>query len=260
MPLKTLHVLLNQMNCLKFPGRSTAVILFLFSVQSVMAQFYNSNDFSEYDSLVSWSQGYYGIDDELVNGFVYALPDPTIQGHPYLYNKWEEGTLFIHGKMFRKIPSKYDLVKDEMVIKVRTGENIERILSVSKQQVDSILLDNALFVNSRYFFQEETEPAFYHVIFSGNLSLVKKYEKRFIGIYNSSAPGGKFSDLKSKILLFNGEQFISVDSKKSFIRYFGKSRKKEITHFLRQNKINYKNATSGQLVILINFCSQNLHQ
>lgn len=248
------------MNGLKLTVKSSAVILFLFlySVQPVVAQFYKSKEFSDFDSLVSYSQSYYGIDDELVNGFVYAIPNPVIQGHPYLDDKWEEGTFFIQGKIFRKIPSKYDLVQDDVVIKVKTGKNTERILSVSKQQVDSLLLNNVLFVNSRYFFQKKTDPAFYHVVFPGNLSLVKKYEKRFIGIYNSSAPRGKFSDVKSSILLFNGKQFISADSKKSFVRYFGKSRKKEITHFFRQNNMAYKNATSAQLVELMNFCTQNL--
>lgn len=250
------------MNCLKLIKKPTTVIFFLFiySIQSVVSQSYDSKDLSEFDSLVPYSQSYYGIDDELVNGFVYALPDPMIQGHPFLDDNWEEGTLFIHGKTFQKIPSKYDLVQDDIVIRVEIGENTERIISVSKQQVDSLFLNKALFVHSRYFFQEKTAPAFYHVVFSGELSLVKIYEKRFIGIYNSSAPRGKFSDVKSSTFLFDGEQFIPADSKKSFIRYFGKSRKKEITHFIRQNNMKYKNATSAQLVELMNFCTQNIHQ
>jgi hypothetical protein len=236
------------------------LLLFSFSVQIVLAQNFSSRRISELDSLIFFSQNYYGINDELVNGFVYALPDPMIEGHPYLNENWVEGKLFIHGKVFQNIPVKYDLVQDEMVIKVKNTENTERIIAMSKKQVDSLVLNNALFVNSRILTEENSGPSFYEVVFPGQLSLVKKYEKRFIGLYNSSTPRGKFSDLNSGIMLFNGKQFVPVDSKKSFIRYFGDSRKKEITHYFRENKINYRKATSAQLVDLMQFCTQNLQQ
>ena len=148
------------MNCFNKINKPLILLFLLYVLfhQSVIAQYNNFDESSKLDSLISYSQNYYGINDELVNGFVYALPDPGIQGHPYLNDKWEEGTFFIHGKTFQKILSKYDLVQDDIVIRVETNENTERIISVSKQQVDSLFLNKALFVNSRYFFQEKTAP------------------------------------------------------------------------------------------------------
>lgn len=250
------------MKCSLSTKKPIILILFLlsFSVQIVLAQNFSSRRISELDSLISFSQNYYGINDELVNGVVYALPDPMIEGHPYLNENWVEGKLFIHGKVFQNIPVKYDLVQDEMVIKVKNTGNTERIIAMSKKQVDSLVLNNALFVNSRILTEENSGPSFYEVVFPGELSLVKKYEKRFIGLYNSSTPRGKFSDLNSGNLLFNGEQFIPVDSKKSFVRYFGNTRKKEITHFIREKNINYRKATNEQLVHLMQFCTQNLQE
>lgn len=247
------------MNFLKLASKLSllTLILFSYSIQVIVAQTNRINTISGLDSLIPYSQNYYGINDELVNGFVYALPDPMIGGHPYLNENWVKGKLYIHGKVFQNIPVKYDLVQDEMIIKVKNIQNAERIISISKKQVDSLILNNALFVNSRILTDENSGPSFYELIYPGKLSLVRKYEKRFIGLYNSSTPRGKFSDLNSGIFLFNGEKLVSVDKKKSFIRFFGKSRKKDIILFLRRQNINFRKATSSQLIDLMNFCTQN---
>lgn len=248
------------MNCLRFSIKTFAifVLLFIFLAQNSVAQWNSHQPTSDLAELISISQSYYGANDELINGFIHPLPDPGIQGHPYLLDEWEEGTLFIKGNTFQGIPVKYDLVLDEIIIKVKTENNIERLISINKQQIDSLHFNNSFYVNSKILFQDDTNSAFYELIFTGSLSLEKKYEKRFIGMYSSSAPRGKYSDVKTSTFLFDGEQLTPVDSKNSFLKYFDKNDQKRIKSFFRQNKMNYRKATPAQLVELMDFCTQTM--
>lgn len=223
---------------------------------SLAAQENGKNISAEISALYSVSQDQYGVDDELINGFPYPLPNSRIQGHPYLTDEWNEGKLYIHGRVFADIPVKYDLILDEIIIKVKVEDDIERLIKVNRFQIDSLLVDSSLFVNAATFFYDKTSLGFYEKIYSGKLSLFRKHEKRFIGIYSTISPQGKYSDLKTGTFIFSNNKFSPVDTKKSFLNYFKKEDQKEIKKFIRANAINYKKASRSQLTELMNFSTQ----
>jgi len=209
------------------------------------------------DSLISQALG---MNDELVNGFYYPLPDPRIQGHPYFYDSWENATLFIRGNVFPEIPVKYDLVSEQVIIKIPEWQTHDPMLSINKAQVDSFYFKSATYLNSRMFFPEQEEIRFYEKVVYGELSLVKKHSRQFIGMYNGMTPRGKYSAIKTNLFLIYQNRIYPADNKTWFLRAFEKKHRKAVSQFMREKEIHFKTATSGQLELLLDACTELVFQ
>jgi len=221
---------------------------------SVMAQKDVAESRSKIAELHKIVENIYPINDEYINGFIYPISNTRINGDPY-FNSPEliEGTLFINKKAYSNKLIKYDLIIDELIIKTKTEQDIERLLILNKSQLDSFLIGTDIFVNSRILFPEEKSNTFYQKIHQGNLSVYKHYEKRFIDTYTSSSPFGKYSDQKSTLYLFNDKQLININQKKMFLNSFEKNNQALIRKYIKLKKIKYKNISRSQLIDLIEY-------
>ena len=199
---------------------------------------------------------YYSLNDEFINGFVYPVPNTRILGDPYLNKtEWSEGILFINRKSYSQLSVKYDLIIDDLIIKVKTDQNMERLIAVNKSQIDSFIIHTSLFLNSRILFPDKIQNTFYEKISDGKLAVYNHYEKNFIDLYSSSSPFGKFSSQKSNTYLFDNNELIYINNKKSFLDCFKKSEQEKIRKYLKVNKINYNKISSSQMAELISYCA-----
>ncbi|HSO88343.1 MAG TPA: hypothetical protein VLQ91_17455 [Draconibacterium sp.] len=235
---------------------SGLILLLMIIPLSMMAQEDFANSPQEITELYKLSETYYSINDEYINGFIYPVPNFRIPGDPYLNNtEWNEGTLFINGKTYSHLFIKYDLIIDEVIIKVKTEQNIERLLAVNKSQIDSFIIHSSLFLNSDNLNPDNTKNAYYEKVFGGQPAVYKQYEKRFIDSYSNSSPLGKFSSQKSNTYLFDDNDLTNINNKKSFLECFEKTEQEKIKKFLKVNKINYNKISKAQLVELMKYCA-----
>ncbi len=235
-------------------------ILIFFSIPfNLMAQQTNSNSSKEITELYNLAESHYSINDEYINGFIYPVPKIRILGDPYFNGKdWIEGSLFINGRTYSGIFMKYDLIIDELIIKVKTELNIERLIAINKSQVDSFQIGTSLFVNSGNLFENENNNTYYEKIYQGKLSVYRQFQKTFIEMYNSSSPEGKFSTQKSNTYIFDNQKFTNINSAKSFYACFDKTEQDKIRKYLKTKNITYKKMTDLQMIDLMNFCNTNI--
>jgi hypothetical protein len=213
----------------------------------------------EISELYKFAENSYPINDEYINGFIYPVPKIGILGDPYFNSMdWSTGTLFINGKTYPNIFMKYDIIIDELVIKVKTELSVERLIAINKSQVDSFLIGSALFVNSRNLFPNENKNTYYEKIYQGRLSLYRQFQKTFIEMYNSSSPNGKFSTQKSYSYIFSNQKLTGVNNTKSFFACFEKAEHDKIRKFLKSKNISYKKMTVPQMIDLMDFCNSNI--
>ncbi len=93
-----MKILLPQISKLVF------IILFVItSFNNLGAQENYKQSSLEVIKLINDSQNFYSANDELINGFVYPLPNSKINGNPYLIDQWSEATLFIKNKKYTNL-------------------------------------------------------------------------------------------------------------------------------------------------------------
>lgn len=235
---------------------SITILIFFISSITLCAQEGYKNSPPEVVKLFNISQSYYSINDEIINGCVYPLPNSKINGNPYLNDQWTEATIFVNNKKYTNLLIKYDLTIDDVVLKAEIENGIQKLVNLNKFQIDSFIIGNSLFVNSRIFFPEEKKHAYFEQIYRGKYSLFKKYEKVFIKQYNNVTPFGKYSNLKTNIYLLDNKKLNNVNRRSLFIKCFEKEKQNDIKYFMKKNNIIYRKASQQQLKELMNYCSK----
>ncbi len=215
----------------------------------------------EVSELIQIAETYYPLNDEYINGFPYAVPDSRIEGSPYFGSgEWLPGSLYVHGREYREVFLKYDLIIDGLVIKAKTEQNIDRILLVNRSQIDSFSTDGFVFVNSDRLLANSKFSTYYEKIVEGNLSVYKRYTKRYIDSYSGSNLLGKYSATRSNLFLFDGKQMINIDNRKTFLGYFTKIQQDLLKEYLKNKRVNYRNITRQQLAELMAFCNNHFSE
>jgi len=240
----------------RFNFRKYLFLLISIQISGLLsAQVQNNKSLNAVQELLLYSQNYYGIDDELINGCVYQMHDYRIQGNPYLLEDvWSSGTIFVKGKEYPNLLLKYDVLTNEIVLNIQINE-YKRLLSVNKSQIDSFLIEDRLFVSSRILLINLEEPTFYEKINNNEYCLLVKYKKVFLKTYNNLSPNGRFSSLKKDIILFHNGVLESANTANLLIKGFGNLDKKKVKNYIKQNGINYSNASSRELKELITYCN-----
>ena len=161
----------------------------------------------------------------------------------------------MNNKKYDNLFIKYDLVIGDVILKAEFKDGVPKLVNLNKFQVDSFLVGNSLFINSRFILEEE-KHTYVEQIYKGKYSLYKKYKKIFIKEYNNITPYGKYSSLKTDIFLIKNDVMQNVNRKSSFLKNFGKEKQNEIKSFMKKNEINYAKASQQELKELMIFCTK----
>jgi hypothetical protein len=242
----------------KFKGRLCLILFVLITISTFLpAQQKQENTVKAIQNILHNSSEYYGEDDNLVNGCVYALPDSRIKGSPYLNEEnWSEGAVYINGKCYKNLLLKYDLLIDALVLNIKINDNNNRLINLNKSQVDSFLIGNRLFVNSRIILTSTETQTFYEQINSNDYRLLIKHKKVFLKTYNDITPYGRYSAIRSDRYILHNGLLANANSTGSFLSGFGNIDKKKVKNYMKQNGINYSNALSDELKVLMYYCNE----
>lgn len=229
-------------------------LLVLFLPCSIKAQETIPQTSGKVAEVFKIAESKYPVNDEYVNGTKYAMPNSGISGHPYFNsNSWMMGTIFVGGKEFGQLQLKYDLVLDELILLFKNGTNAGILIAVNKSQIDSFYIAGQCFVNVGNLDVQQS-AGYFQKVYEGELSVYRKFNKTFIGMYNRTTPEGKFSSSKNEIYLLHNRQLANIDNKKSLLGSFPRQHKNEIGKFLKANSIKYKHISDSQLVKLMGCC------
>jgi len=210
-------------------------------------------------SLIDSTQKIYGSNDLLINGKVYYQPNRMASGTPFLFSpKFDPGTIFTRGTKFEVAGLNYNIVDNELILLNVMTDGAKLHIKLSDILIDSFLLDNYLFVapeelniSSDYPYMLSTNKGRYYFLIG--------FDKEFITRFSQSNPYGKFSGTKKSLFLVHDNNLTSINSKKALLKYFP-SIKKEISSFLKKNKVKFSKASPEQLKQLMKFCNNQLNK
>lgn len=232
-------------------------LLFIFILLSLFSfsQESKNADWANCDELINTYNSILGLNDEIINGIIYALPNKNIQGSPLLLeNEWDYGSVFIRGKKYENLLINYDLTADELLMKYQNSTGFTNIIGLNKYHVDSFYISQKTFV--KLITPSESHPVFYEKITYGVDFLVIKHKKKFINIYNSITPYGKFSTGSEVLYLFRNGILYKVDRKKNLLNLFDKEVQKKINNYLKNNNLTFKKTDREKLNKLMSYISQ----
>lgn len=234
----------------------TLIVLSFPSVTRLQAQLQSSPP-DDINRLIKAADQYYTLDDKLVNGFIYPMPDSRIKGHPWLGNReWSEGTIYVGDDRYEDLMLKYDITEGDLILKARFGEGTYKVLELPYPRVDSFRLGNDLFVRSDKFATKEEEHFYYEQIMDNGLTFVRRHIKHFVSKYDDLTPYGRFSETQTNSYFIDSGKRTQVDRRGQFIRYFEKPVRKAIRRYIRQNNIRYRRASSSELRGLLKYCNE----
>ncbi len=191
----------------------------------------------------------YGPDQELYNGKKYAYaPLPSTGGHQFLFSpEYEIGGLTIKGKSFTSLLLNYDIFTQQLLLRYSGPGGAMNTIEVSTAWLECFS------IGTRYFEYHNFGDGlrFYQVLGKGPVRILYYRDKKLE--VNSGSIGYVFSETKKVSYVYTDGSLKAFKNKRSFIAIFSQNRKKEISSYLRKNRIKVKRATDHQMVELSNF-------
>ncbi len=232
-------------------------LLLLAIVFSIPENIHSQTDgfISKNRSLLDTIVHIYGKSELLVNGPLYFQSNRMAKGSPFLETEdFSIGTVYIAGNLYSYKKINYDISLQKLLLLIKTEKDERLVVELSDVMIDSFLIKNKLFINPSKYNLSSDFP-YLHLINHGTYGMLLGYSKDFINRYNENTPNGKFSKKKVSIFILYNDKLISVGSKKAFLALFPEN-KKDISVFLRKNKINLWKSTQEQLKHLMDYCNK----
>ncbi|MCK4751574.1 MAG: hypothetical protein KAT15_31170 [Bacteroidales bacterium] len=206
------------------------------------------------DSLSSFIQMKYGLDQELFNGFQYYKRYIKYKGDPFFpEDSFYEGSVCIRGVEFDNVRLKYNSYSQYLILEYTDYQERYNQLKLNNAQIDSFQLGAYGFQKLSLFGEE---PLFYQVLCSGAIICYIHWAKNIHATsddlqysYEYSRPLGTFHlSYKGEIQTFN--------KRKTFISILPVSMQAEIKKYFRQQRLSFREAGPGDIQKLIVYVSQ----
>lgn len=196
----------------------------------------------------------YGSSDLLNLGEFYVAEHVYATGHPYfITDDYTLASLTIHNNFFDKIKARYNIEKDQLVMKVSVDTGVYVTIVAKEDWIHSFRINDHYFVSVNGLQPSAEVKGYCEEVYNGKRKFYIKYRKKFIDNYTDLAPMGFFSVVKINKYVYDNNTFIPVSSKKEFLRLFA-THKTEIKKFMRKNKIRYTRASTAQIAALMQYC------
>jgi hypothetical protein len=198
---------------------------------------------------------YYGTNDLLVNGREYRPEHTRASGHPYFESPmYQAGTVYSGGEVFRNVLIKYDLAKDQLVLKhPLRNQNVVQIV-LNPELVDSFAIADSRFVRSRYLPGLDNGPDYVKALYSGTLKLYQLLAKQYYPIFTSTSPNGRFGKAEvGYFLLYPDGSHSSFRTRSQFLEAFPEH-KRSIRRFMRKQHMRWARLSGEQWNRLMKYC------
>ncbi len=193
----------------------------------------------------------------LYNGTAYIHYWNKVIGHPYFSSDHFQNTDIKYlDFIYRKIPLKYDLVKDQLVILNATKE-FEMVLL--NDQVSEFNLDNHVFIKIKNDSIHTDNPGngFYELLYNGKSTVIVKYFKRIEASLKAEDNNSKFIEYAYYFVFANNE-FHAVEGSADFLKLH-KDQKSILKKFMNKEKLHYSKDPSKTLVSLATYFDTTIH-
>ena len=196
----------------------------------------------------------YGLDDRLVNGLVYKDKHPKATKHPYFLNdSWKKGVIFINDNVYKNLSLNYNIESEQIILNQFFSDRKSVKILLNNNVIDSVLLTDRLFINSKHIKAKEFE-GFYELVYRGNFTAYRKHTKGFHERHTTFDPHGTYSNTESVLYLINKKgEGKKIKGKGSLLNSFSKY-KRQIKKYIKKNQIIFNKISKNQLINLLQYC------
>lgn len=189
----------------------------------------------------------------LFNGTEYIMYDQHIKGTPYFMDNVTTGSVFYDGTWYQDVPMLYELTTNKLVIRQYNGGVL---ICLVNEKVGSFILSNHTFIHIVPDSGSSIiSDGFYDRIYNGN---VKAYSRRQTVLLENPTTYETNFKRDDKYYINRNNLWYPISSESDALRVF-KDHKKEVTKYLRQNKIRYKKTPEYAIVKMAEYYDQITH-
>jgi hypothetical protein len=208
----------------------------------------------ESDSLRSYIQSKYGLDQELFNGFQYYKRFIKYKGDPFFPgDSFYEGSVFIGGVDYNQLRLRYNCYSQFLVLEYTDYQGRYNQLRLNTDHIDSFQLENEYYQKLSLFSEE---ALFYQVLSSGPVTCYIHWKKMINATNDDMQYSHEYSKaLRTYYINFRGE-IQAFNNRKSFLSIFPESMAVEIRKYIRNQRFSFKEAGPDDIRNLMNFINQ----
>jgi hypothetical protein len=194
----------------------------------------------------------------LYNGSAYIKYWNKVIGHPYFNSdQFKSADIKYQNFIYRDIPLKYDLMKNQLVILNATKEFEMAIIN---NYVSEFKINNHSFIkiNSDSVHVYNPGQGFYELLYNGNSSVLAKYYKRVEASLKAEDNTSSFIEY-DKYFVFANNEYHEVERISDYFSLH-KDQKGQLKKYLRKEKLNYAKDPAKALVSLATYFDTLSHE
>lgn len=192
----------------------------------------------------------------LFNGTEYIMYDQHIKGDPYFLPAVTPGSIFYDGTLYTNVPMLYETAAGNLVIR---QYNNGLLINLINERIDYFNLNNHLFL---HIIPDSGNTVitngFYDRLYNSGNNSFTLFAKRQKLLYEDPNTYERSFKLTDRYYLLKNNVWHTIRSQGDLLALF-KDRKKDITKYLRQNKIKYKKDPEYALVKISGYYDSLTH-
>ena len=194
----------------------------------------------------------------LYNGSAYIKYWNKVLGHPYfISDQFKSADINYQNFLYRNIPLKYDIMKNQLVI-LNASKEFE--MTIINNYVSEFKIDNHFFIKIKNDSVHMYNPGqgFYELLYNGNSSVLAKYFKRVEASLKAEDNTSSFIEY-DKYFVFANNEYHEVEKISNYFSLH-KDQKGQLKKYMRKEKLNYSKDPAKALVSLAAYFDTISHE
>jgi hypothetical protein len=169
-----------------------------------------------------------------------------VEGNPYLFNDWVNGTIVLAGNQSIPAPLKFDICTNQVLFQNKAGETLALKSKITSFTLDNTNTENSdlkpmVFVNGYPATAKQTESSYYQLVGDGKTRLLKFYRKS-IDEQRAYASATTIRSFKyfQVYYVFKNNQLIEVQPNKKSITKVLDEHPAQLEVYLKDHNISLK--------------------
>jgi len=243
---------------MRFPLRELTI--FILSIAVCSSAWTQADELAldrEYLEIYQATEKVLENDPLLQNGIYYAYPYYNALGNPFLGDgEFEPGTVTFREKSYDGIHINYDIFNQQIIFSRKTGDMLLMNL-MANEFISEFSFKGMNFIHAS--FPGESAP-FYQVISEcKNIACYYIWYKERREVLDAGNQRiYSFSEEKSRHYLFMDGMLNQYKNNRSFIQVIPDEARDEIKAYLKENRLNVKETSDQEMLVLIEYCNSIL--
>lgn len=187
----------------------------------------------------------------IFNGTIHISYSSEIEGIAYFFSvDWQKGNVLYGDIYYENILMKYDMVKDQLIVKAKESEG-QAITLFSPRVKQFSFLDSKFIRVDNATAGSFLQAGFYRQLTHGKVTALARATKTISEKITDNKVARKFEE-KIKYYTLKDSRYSLIENKNNLLSIL-KERKKELQGFIKENKLNFRKDMENAIVSVVEF-------